>query len=192
MSTASIPGTSTIVELTDQEQAQLVIALEDHDARPNGEHADLMRKVTGTTEYLNPRDEYVRRTLRKRRLEAEIRAENKRLADLEQDILEDMAAEGEAAYKHAATGKTVVITQRVYAKPAEDRDKAGAALQDAGLGDLVQRTFNTNTVSAHFNQAVKDWRDENPGTPVPPIDTFLAPAMREAWRLEYEPKLTVR
>jgi hypothetical protein len=196
-------GTTTIVELRDDEIAALVVALED---RPDGEHDNLMRKVSGVIKYANEADEYARLTLLDRRLKAERAALAKRLAALEETILEGMAEDGLSAIKHDATGKTIARDDKLWAKyrymgekPTDsERRLAGDVLINAGLDQYVVPGFNSNSVSAHFRETWKQIKADNDALPeherrvLPDPNTLLPEAMQGVWTLDVTPKLIVR
>lgn len=216
MSTATIPGTTTIVELRDDERDAIISALKgeaiDQASRDDKDEArrlsNLATRLELGDEYVNESDEFVRKTLHKRRLEAEIRKLNNRLNDLEQIIVEELAERGEAGVKHAATGKQIVRTQKIWAQFAkagdkatdEERAAAGQALIDSGLGDYVIPTFNANSVSAHFREQVNAWLAEQADLPehqrqpltAERLQTFLPDSARAVWKLDNTPTLSVR
>lgn len=111
-------------------------------------------------EYVNPKDQYVRQTLLKRLHEQAAKKIGVGLEALQNAIIEEMVEEGAQNFKHAATGKTLYLSRKVWAriaregKDATDAEKAAAmeALREAGLGDYVAENFNVNSLSAHFRE----------------------------------------
>lgn len=204
-----MPATSdklTFVELADHEIDVVILALrhiEDHTDTPAA--GALADRLQFGDQYLNAGDEYTRTTLRKRRLDAYKKKLNERLAELEQQVLDELAERGERGFKHDGTGKTVSITQQVWARIAktgddttpEDRERAADALVAAGLGDYVQRGFNVQSLSAYFREQVNAWLDEQAQLPAHErqplnIDRFLPEPLKGAIDLTNNPTLSVR
>lgn len=127
-------------------------------------------------EYLNELDEFVRLKAHKALIAAAAKKTDGRLAALEAMLIEDFAASGEAGRKHAASGKTVSISRRIWARikkadpdrkeilPAE-RQAACDALQAAGLGDFVRDDFSVQSLSAHFGELAKQHTEEQLAVP---------------------------
>lgn len=173
----------------------------------------LVQRVAYGDEYANPADELARITLRKRRLEEEVRRCNKAIASVEEQVCEDLASEGLTSVKHAATGATLLLDQKIWAKldveteglPKEEADeiraaikaRAGRALIDAGLGHLVREDFNLNTVSAVFREQIKAYNAEQADLPeherVPRApESFLPDELRGLLRIDNTPHISVR
>lgn len=152
-----------VLVLTEREQ-EIIAQLLANTAEDVGARRALYGRIAYGDEYADPVDELARTTLRKRVLESEIRRANKRIEDLKTYVVEDLTEQGVSSVKHAATGATLRITRKVWAKvcrsgeKVSDEEKAAAArgLVDAGLGDYVQPGFNTNTISAHFRELIKE------------------------------------
>lgn len=159
-------------------------------------------------EYVNPVDELVRKTSRKRQLEAELRSVNDRLRHLEETVLEEFTERGITGEKHAATGMNVHTARKVWARiskddPArkevtpEERQRACDALRAAGLGDFVRDDFSTQSLSAHFRQQVKEHDEgqrllpEHERTPLDVADLLPAECVG-AIELTDQPTLSVR
>lgn len=204
MSTTTLPGATTIVELRDDEIEAIADALS---ATTTTAHIALADRLARGDHYYNEADEYARLTLRDRRLKAERSRINARLHALEEPILERMAEDGLSAIKHDGTGKTISRDDKLWAKYQYDGDKpsdddkarAARALKAAGLDQYVYPTFNTNSVSAYFRadwKAIKAANDELPEherKPLPdPNDVLLSEEMRDAWHLDVTPTLVVR
>lgn len=93
-------------------------------------------------------EQYISLTARKRELEADLNAIRDALSALEAALLEEFLALGAQAVK-SASGVTVYLHRQLWANPTDgDYDRACQALIAAGLGELVQPRFNTNTLSA--------------------------------------------
>lgn len=136
-------------------------------------------------------DQFVALKDRKADLERQLRTIKDELTPLEQQLLDEFAAEGVAGKRHAATGKLVSITRRIWAR-AHDGDKpaACAALQAAGLGDYVEQSFNTNSLSAYFRELAA--QQESAGTPVADLQQLLPEQLRDAIDLTQDHTLSVR
>lgn len=205
MSTTTLPGTTTVVELRDDERNLIVNALLACQNDGPGQ-LPLAARLQDGDEYVNEADEYARLTLRDRRLKAERSAIAKRLRELEEPILEQMAESGQSAFKHDATGKTIARDDKLRAKYAKEGEKptdderrlAGDVLINAGLDQYVVPGFNSNSVSAHFREtwkqikAANDELPEHERKPLPDPNTLLPDAMKGVWELDVTPTLVVR
>jgi hypothetical protein len=98
---------------------------------------------------------------RRRQLEAEIDAIKAEAAQLEESLLPQFEQTG--LEKVSIDGRTVYIERKLWAK-AKDGDKAAVckALKRAHLGDYVEETFNTNSLSAYVRELDRE------GRPLPP------------------------
>ena len=89
-------------------------------------------------------------TLRQRERErkAEAGALKEEADALEQEILEQFAAEGIDSVR--IDGKTVYLHRTLWARTEKDVDREAVcgALQEIGLGHFVSETYNANTLSA--------------------------------------------
>jgi hypothetical protein len=159
--------------------------------------------------YVNETDELVRVTLRKRRLEEEVRRCNRRIADLEPVIVEQLLELGVSGMKHDGTGATLRRTDRAWIVYADkDLDSAGkaavkaqaaAVMVDLGgeVSDLVRADYNGNTVSAYFREkylalvADELAKPEHERRPVDP-DSVLPEPLRDYLRLDAQPHIQVR
>lgn len=136
-------------------------------------------------------DQFVAATERKRKLEADLRVVKDEITPLTEQLLEQFAEEGVSGKRHAATGRLVSITRKVWARAAGgDKTAASAALKKAGLGDYVEESFNTNSLSAYFREQVK--ARESEGQPVTDLTELLDPALRGAIELTEDHTLSVR
>ncbi len=202
--TTAIAGTR-VIELREDEIATIADAL---DASGKTVDIKLAARIADGDEYANEADEYARLTLRDRRLKTERSAIGRRLAELEQALIEDMTEMGVDSLKHAATGKTIRIDSKLWAKyefegekpTDEERAAAGQALIASGLDQYVVPSFNTNSVSAYFREQLKAWKAEQADLPEhersPLTDdvlrSFLPDGMQDLWRLDNTPTLVVR
>lgn len=103
-------------------------------------------------------------TERKKAIEAEEKAIKAEMDALEPVIIEEMADAGMQNAK--INGRTYYINRRLFANPAEGHDKisVSAALRDAGLGDYVSETYNSNSLAAYVRQLVKEGDAESLST----------------------------
>lgn len=136
-------------------------------------------------------DQFVELKDRKTQLERELRDVKEQLGPLEQQLLDEFAAEGVSGKRHAATGKLVSITRRIWARAHNgDKPAACAALQAAGLGDYVEPGFNVNSLSAYFRELASQRIDA--GEPVTDLSSLLPPALVGAIDLTQDHQLSVR
>jgi len=98
---------------------------------------------------------------RRRQLETEIDTVKAEAAELEQRLLPEFERGG--LEKISIDGRTVYLERKLWAK-AKDGDKAVVckALKRAHLGDFVEETFNTNSLSAYVRELDREER------PLPP------------------------
>jgi hypothetical protein len=159
--------------------------------------------------YVNETDELVRVTLRKRRLEEEVRRCNRRIADLEPVIVEQLTEIGVSAMKHDATGATLRRRDKAWIKYVDEnldtagkaavKAQAAAVMQQIGgeVADLVKPDYNGNTVSAFFREqylalvAEQLALPEHERRPVDP-DALIPEPLREYLRLDAQPHIEVR
>lgn len=164
--------------------------------------------------YVNATDEFVRRTHRQRRLEAEILREKKRIAELEEMIVDDWMANVRSGDKHAPTGATLSLGRTVRAKldvdtnglskehadqvRAQCKAQVGAVLQQFDeTADMVRPDFNMNTLSAYFREQIKTYDEEQRALPEHERrprdpDSFLPEPLRGLLKIDAAPRITVR
>lgn len=143
-----------------------------------------------STETATTLDQFVALTERKRDLERQLRFIRDELAPLEAQLLDEFSAEGVRGKRHDASGKLVSITRQIWARAHDgEKDMAADALEAAGLGDYVQRGFNTNSLSAYFRELAKQHAEA--GNPVD-LEQLLPEALRGAIDLTEDHKLSVR
>lgn len=156
-------------------------------------------------EYVNPVDQLARVTLRKRRLEEEVRRCNATIARVEAMVAAELMERGEKKVTHAATGASLSLDQKVWAKVVhvgekitdEEKHAAGQALKAAGLGSFIKLGFNTNSVSAHFRGLYKDHLEEQQALPEHqrrplPVEHFLPEQLKGFIELTNDPAISVR
>ena len=115
---------------------------------------------------------------RRRQLETEIDTVKAEAAQLEELLLPEFERNG--LEKVSIDGCTVYLERKLWAK-AKDGDKAAVCkvLKRARLGDFVEETFNTNSLSAYVRELD---REEKP----------LPPSLREVLEISEVFKLRTR
>jgi hypothetical protein len=98
---------------------------------------------------------------RRRELETEIEALRAEAAQLEQALLPQFEHAG--VDRISLDRRTVYVERKLWAK-AKDGDKAAVckALRRARMGDYIEETFNTNSLSAYVRELDREER------PLPP------------------------
>lgn len=98
---------------------------------------------------------------RRRQLEAEVDSVKAEAAELEQRLLPQFEQSG--MERVFIDGRTVYIERKLWAR-AKDGDKHAVcrALKRCRLGDYVEETFNTNSLSAYVRELDREER------PLPP------------------------
>ena len=98
---------------------------------------------------------------RRRQLETEIDVVKAEAAQLEQLLLPEFERNG--LEKVSIDGRTVYLERKLWAK-AKDGDKAAVCkvLKRAHLGDFVEETFNTNSLSGYVRELDREEK------PLPP------------------------
>jgi hypothetical protein len=94
---------------------------------------------------------------RRRQLETEVDSIKAEAAELESRLLPQFEQSG--TERIAIDGRTVYVERKLWAK-AKDGDKAAVckALRRARLGDYVEETFNTNSLSAYVRELDREER----------------------------------
>ena len=95
--------------------------------------------------------EYAALTAERRKLESEVNAIKRDLADREAKLVE---AFGEAGIQNikTASGQTVYLNREIFARLAGDQEEAHAAFRQAGLGDLIKEVVNAQTLRAYVRE----------------------------------------
>jgi hypothetical protein len=200
------------VVLTEREQLKLAEAMHYLALGDDLEARRLAHRLLYGDEYDNPTDELIRTTLEKRALEQHVRRLNGRIADLDQQVVEELLERGDTSGKHAATGASYRVGSKVWARlvaytdgmPKYEADtlragvkvRASRALMDADLGDFVRPDFNLNTLSAYFREQIKEYRETQLALPeherVPKAaHEFLPEELRGLIELDDTPTITV-
>ena len=98
---------------------------------------------------------------RRHRLETEIDTIKAESAELEGRLLPQFEQSG--TERVAIDGRTVYVERKLWAKPKDgDKPAVCKALKRCRLGDYVEETFNTNSLSAYVRELDRDDR------PLPP------------------------
>jgi hypothetical protein len=95
--------------------------------------------------------DYAALTAARRKLEFEVNAIKRDLADREAKLVE---AFGEAGIQNikTASGQTVYLNREIFARLAGDQEEAHAAFRQAGLGDLIKEVINAQTLRAYVRE----------------------------------------
>jgi hypothetical protein len=200
------------VVLTEREQLKLAQAMHYLAMGDDLEARRLASRLMYGDSYDNPTDELIRTTLEKRALEQAVRRLNGRIADLDQQVVEELIERGDTGGKHAGTGASYRVGSKLYARLVVDVDgmprdqadalragvkgAAGHVLSEVGLGDFVRPDFNLNTLSAYFREQIKEYRETQLALPeherVPKAaHEFLPEELRGLIELDDTPTITV-
>ena len=95
--------------------------------------------------------DYAALTAERRKLESEVNAIKRDLADREAKLVEAFAEAGIQNIK-TASGQTVYLNREIFARLAGDQEEAHAAFRQAGLGDLIKEVVNTQTLRAYVRE----------------------------------------
>lgn len=195
---------SRVLILDAREQAQILDALEANDYLG---HA-VARRIAYGDEYADETDELARVTLRKRRLEAEIKRCNRAIDRLTEPVVDKLTDIGARSITHAATGTRIQRDDQVYlayADPGWSRDEQAYARMRAGetmatLGGewaaFITPTYNAQTIGAHLRERYKARiaaeldKPEHERQPVDP-GSVIPDELREWLTLSVTPRVKV-
>jgi hypothetical protein len=95
---------------------------------------------------------------RKRDLDAELKAANQRLDELEDLIIPQFIEAGVPSIAVTVDGstRTLSINPDVYASPLNGRTEVAAALKASELGQYVAENYNSNSLTAYVREV---WRE---------------------------------
>ena len=107
---------------------------------------------------MEPLREYVSLEARKKELDAELKATNQRLDELEEKIIPMFVEEGVPSMAVEADGhtRTLSIYQDVYASPINSRDEVAEALKLSELGQYVAENYNSNSLTGFVREVWKE------------------------------------
>jgi hypothetical protein len=153
-------------------------------------------------------DELARTTLRKRRLETEIKRCNMRIEQLTEPVVERLAEIGARSLTHEGSSTRIQRDDQVYLKYAgEDwtkdeqalaRVRAGETMAALGgeYAEFIQPTYNSSSVGAFFRERYKARlaaeldKPEHERRPVTP-DDVIPDELREWLSLSVKPRVKV-
>jgi hypothetical protein len=98
--------------------------------------------------------DFIQLKLEKRQLDSKSRKIEKRLKEMEPVLVDGFVDDGTKSIRDE-NGVTSYIYERLWARPTngkEDRQAACEALKRAGLGHLVEPTFNIMTLSSYVGE----------------------------------------
>ena len=99
------------------------------------------------------------------------------IASVENEMLESFRNKGIDDI-HVDGRVCVYLSRQLWAKVVDgNHARACTALRAAGLDDLIEEKFNTNTLSAYVRELVKGHEDDPPDTP---LSTYLPPSFQGA------------
>ena len=129
---------------------------------------------------------------RKGELERNLRLVKDQLYALELQLLDEFSQEGVTSKRHAATGKLVHITRRIWARAAGGKAQAAEALRAHGgeLAEFVELGFNTNSLSSYFSEQAKRRAEDH--DPVTDLAELVTADLRDAIALTDTHSLRVR
>ncbi len=95
---------------------------------------------------------------RKKDLDAELKATNQKLDELEDLLIPQFIEAGvpSIAVTVDGTTRTLSIYPDVYASPLRDRNEVAAALKASELGQYVAENYNSNSLTAYVREV---WRE---------------------------------
>lgn len=213
---------SRVLVLDETQQRTLIGVLDASTASVGGESVvavgdpslQLISVIAYGEEYNNEVDELARVTLRKRRLETEVRRCNQRIEQLNDAVADQLTEQGLSKVGHDATGTTLRLDTKAWVKLDVDTDgmgrdeadqvkasvkaRAGEVMAaDPELADFIRRDFNLNTLSAYFRERIKAAREaqqalpEHERRPVVAND-FIPESLRGLLRIDEKPTIQVR
>lgn len=102
--------------------------------------------------------EFVSLENKKRDLDAELKATNQKLDELEDLIIPQFIEAGVPSIAVTVDGatRTLSIYPDVYASPLTDRAEVAAALRASELGQYVAENYNSNSLTAYVREV---WRE---------------------------------
>jgi hypothetical protein len=110
---------------------------------------------------MEPLREFVSLEKKKKDLDAELKAANQRLDELEQIIIPLFIEDGVPSMAVEADGMTRMLSiyQDVYASPINDRGEVVGALKESELGQYVAENYNTNSLTSYVRELWKELKE---------------------------------
>jgi hypothetical protein len=169
----------TLEQLLNQE------ALLEHEIRGTRDHIARLAETE-----MSPLDRFVRAKTAKTVLERDLRLVKLDIDPLETKLLELFAQEGVSGKRHAASGKLVSITRKIWAR-ADDKETAATAMRRLpNLAAFVGLSFNVQSVSSYFRELARTYLDEH-GEPAE-LEQLLPPELHGLIELTEDHTLSVR
>lgn len=107
----------------------------------------------------------------KKNLDAQVKAVNVEIEQLDHDLSEAMAEQ--ELGKFTRNGSTFYLNSRLFASPASGRkEELFAALKKNGYGSLVTETVNANTLASFCKEQLAANEDELPAWLSDVVSTF--------------------
>jgi hypothetical protein len=147
----------------------------------------------------SPLDTYIDLTGRKKDLERDLNAVKAQLVPVAEQLKQEFSHRGVRSERHAATGKLVYLTRKIWARArsegetvtsAERAAAAAAMAADPDLSAFVEPGFNVNSLSAYFRDLAKE-RAET-GAPVMNLSDLVPEHLRDVLALTEDYTLSVR
>jgi hypothetical protein len=198
-----------VMVLNEDEQRELLSIMREFVENPfQPPSHPLYNRIAYGDEYEDEMDELARTTLRKRRLEAEIKRCNMTIERLTEPVVERLAEIGAKSLTHEGSSTRIQRDDAVrltYADPDWGKDEQALARSMSGeimeqLGDeyaaFIVPTYNANTVAAHFRERYKARLAEEldkPEAERQPVnaDDVLPEPLREWLSLSVKPRVKV-
>ena len=89
-----------------------------------------------------------------------------KMDELSKLILQRMQETGISRLRSSKHERTIFLRRQLWAKAKEgDKEAAMGALREAGLGDMIYETFNTNTLSKYIRDLANEQEADLPTLP---------------------------
>ncbi len=98
--------------------------------------------------------EFVSLENRKKDMDADLKSLKQRLDDLEQALVPQFVEDG--VQNMTVDGRTVSLSQDVYASPATGRADVVDALKQSELGQYVAENYNANSLTAFVREVTRE------------------------------------
>lgn len=200
---------SRVLILDEEEQLRLIAVFNaDADVLSIAPLRTFCMRIAYGDEYVDEMDELARTTLRKRRLETEIKRCNMRIEQITEPVVDKLAEVGARSLTHEASGTRIQRDDQVYLKYADEnwskdeqalaRARAGETMSALGgeYAEFIVPTYNSSSVGAFFRERYKAAlaeqldKPEHERRPVTPDDVIPA-ELREWLSLSVKPRVKV-